>query len=250
MNGIMAPQPLIGRAAELARLQALTAPAADDLDRALVVLGEAGTGKTALLAELTAHARSRGLRVLSAAGRERESVRPFAGLRQLLRPVLIELLALPGPDAEELRAALGPASPGHRPDRDVVASALLELLTDLAQYGPARPGTGVLVAVDDAQWMDSASLDVLALAADRLGQEQAAIILAARGEVPPAEVAQGLPELRLSPLAPADARELLDSQPCPPQGRARAQVLAQAAGHPLALIELARAICDDPAAAH
>jgi DNA-binding CsgD family transcriptional regulator/tetratricopeptide (TPR) repeat protein len=257
MNGIMAPQPLIGRAAELARLQALTAPAADDLDRAVVVLGDAGTGKTALLAELTAHARSRGLRVLSAAGRERESARPFAGLRQLLRPVLIELLALPGPEAEELRAALGPTGPGHRPDRDVVASALLDLLTVAAEAAqpaqpaqPAHPGHGVLVAVDDVQWMDSASLDVLALAAGRLGQGQAAIILAARGEVPPAEVAQRIPELRLSPLAPADARDLLDSQPCPPQGRARAQVLAQAAGHPLALIELARAICDDPAAAH
>src|ERR1700722_4572410 len=100
MNGIMAPQPLIGRAAELARLRALTGPAAGHLDRALVVLGDVGAGKTALLADLTARPRSGGLRVLSAAGRERESARPFAGLRQLLRPVLIELLALPGPHAE------------------------------------------------------------------------------------------------------------------------------------------------------
>jgi DNA-binding CsgD family transcriptional regulator len=243
MNRIMAPQPLIGRAAELARLRALTAPAADDLDRALVVLGDAGTGKTALLAELTAQARSRGLRVLSAAGRERESARPFAGLRQLLRPVLIELLALPGPHGEELRAALGTTSPGHRPDREVAGRGLLDLLA-----GHAEPGHGVLVAVDDAHWMDSASLDVLALAADRLGTGQAAFIFAARGEVPPPDLAPGLPELRLGPLAPADARDLLDSQPCPPQGRARAQVLAQAAGNPLALIELARALCDDPAA--
>src|SRR5580658_8833185 len=149
MNGIMAPQPLIGRAAELARLQALTAPAADDLDRALVVLGDAGTGKTALLAELTAQARSRGLRVLSAAGRERESARPFAGLRQLLRPVLIELLALPGPHGEELRAALGTTSPGYRPDREVAGRGLLDLLA-----GHAEPGHGALVTVDDAQWMD------------------------------------------------------------------------------------------------
>jgi DNA-binding CsgD family transcriptional regulator len=245
MSGIMAHQPLIGRAAELARLRALTGPAADDLDRALVLLGDAGTGKSALLADLTAHARSCGLRVLSAAGRERESVRPFAGLRQLLRTVLIDLLALPGPPAEELRAALRPTSPGHQPDRDAAASALLDLLAVHAE-----PGHGVLVAVDDAQWMDSASLDVLVLAADRLGTGQPAIIFAARGEVPPAELAPGLPELRLGPLAPADARELLDSQPCPPQGRARAQVLAQAAGNPLALVELARALCDDPAAEH
>jgi DNA-binding CsgD family transcriptional regulator/tetratricopeptide (TPR) repeat protein len=242
MSGIMAHQPLVGRAAELARLRALTGPAADDLDRALVVLGQAGTGKTALLADLTARARSRGLRVLSAAGRARESAQPLAGLRQLLRPVLIELLALPGPDAEELRAALGTTSPRHGPDREVAGRALLDLLAVHVE-----PGHGVLVAVDDAQWMDSASLDVLAFAADRLGQGQVAIILAVRGEVPPAELAQGLPELRLSPLAAADARDLLDSQPCPPQGRARAQVLAQAAGNPLALIELARAISDDPA---
>src|SRR5580693_4704022 len=135
MNGIMAPQPLIGRAAELARLQALTAPAADDLDRALVVLGDAGTGKTALLAELTAQARSRGLRVLSAAGRERESAQAFAGLRQLLRPVLIELLALQGPDAEELRAALGTTSSGHGPDRDAAGRALVDLLAVRGEPG-------------------------------------------------------------------------------------------------------------------
>jgi DNA-binding CsgD family transcriptional regulator/tetratricopeptide (TPR) repeat protein len=240
MNGITPYQPLVGRAVEIARLRALTHPIDDDLGRGLVVLGGPGTGKSALLTDLTAYARSRGQRVLSAAGRARESSRPFAGLRQLLRPVLIEVLALSGPHAEELRAALGTTGARAETNRDLVGSALIDLLAHQAEAG-----RGVLIAVDDAHWMDNASLDVLARTADRLCAGQA-IILAARSDLPPAEFADTFPELRLSPLAAADARDLLDSQPCPPQGRARAQVLAQAAGNPLALIELARAISDDP----
>ena len=239
-------QPLVGRSAEIGRIRALTCAAGDGADRALVVLGEAGIGKSAVLADLIAHADACGLRVLSAAGREYESGLPFAVLRQLLRPVLAELRALPGTHAAELLAAVGMAGAGVAPGRDLAGSALLGLLDLLARH--AEPGRGLVTVIDDAQWIDRASYDVLAFAAYRLDARPVTMILAARGDAPPAGLEGGLPELRLGPLSAAEASDLLDAQPCPPRGRARAQVLAQAAGNPLALIELTRTVTGDPAA--
>ena len=247
MSGVSCCQPLIGRSAEISQLRALTDPATDDADRALVVLGEAGIGKSAVLAHLASHAAARGLCVLSAHGRERESVLPFAGLRQLLRPVLAELLASPAPRARELLAAAGLTAAGPAAGRDLAGRALLELLDLLASGG--EPGRGVVAVIDDAQWIDRASLDVLAYAAYRLDTRSHAMMLAVRGNAPPAGFERGLPEVRLGPLTAAEAGDLLDAQPCPPRGRARAQVLAQAAGNPLALIELTRTVAGDPAAA-
>lgn len=236
MNGTMADSPLVGRSSELSRLRALI----DQRDGgALVVLGEAGIGKSALLADLAGYAAARGLQILSAAGRERESSLAFAGLGQLLRPVLVELLALPGRHAEELRAALGMVPPAADCDLLLTSTALLELL--------AGPPGGVLVLVDDAQWMDSATVDVLAIAARRLDPGAITMVFAARGDAPPAGLDRGIPELRPGPLSAPDAAALLAAQANPLRGRARAQVLAQAAGNPLALIELARAITADPA---
>ena len=209
-------------------------------------MGEAGIGKSAVLADLIAHAAACGLRVLSAAGREYESGLPFAVLRQLLRPVLAELRALPGARAAELLAAVGMTGAGAVPGRDLAGSALLGLLDLLARRG--EPGRGLVAVIDDAQWIDRASLDVLAFAAYRLDAPPVTMILAARGDAPPAGLEGGLPELRLGPLSAAEASDLLDAQPCPPRGRARAQVLAQAAGNPLALIELTRTVTGDPAA--
>jgi hypothetical protein len=211
-------------------------------DHLLIVLGDAGIGKSTLLADLTAHASASGLVVLSATGRERESASLFAGLRQLLRPVLAELLALPGPEAGELRAALDMPGPHAVPAPDLAATALLDLLAS-----NAGPGRAVLV-VDDAQWIDPASLKVLAFAAQCLDAGPVTMVLAACGDVPPPGFEQGVPELRLGPLTAAAAGDLLDVQPYRPRGRARAQVLTQAAGNPLALIELTRALADDPAA--
>ena len=88
MSGAVRWQPLVGRSAEVSRIRALTGPAVEGAERALIVLGEAGLGKSAVLSDLVAHAAACGLRVLSAAGREHETGLPFAGLRQLLRPVL------------------------------------------------------------------------------------------------------------------------------------------------------------------
>ena len=246
MSGAVRWQPLVGRSAEIGRIRALTGPAVEGADRALVVLGEAGIGKSAVLADLIAHAGAGGLRVLSAAGREHESGLPFAVLRQLLRPVLAELRALPGTHAAELLAAVGMTGAGAVPGCDLAGSALLGLLDLLASR--ADPGLGLVAVVDDAQWVDRASHDVLAFAAYRLDARPVTMILASRGDAPPAGLEGGLPELRLGPLSAAEASDLLDAQPCPPRGRARAQVLAQAAGNPLALIELTRTVTGDPAA--
>ncbi|MGD0395193.1 MAG: AAA family ATPase [Acidimicrobiales bacterium] len=239
-------QPLVGRSAEISRIRGLTSPALEGADRALIVLGEAGLGKSAVLADLNAHAAARGLRVLSAAGREHQTGLPLAGLRQFLRPVLAELRALPGAHAAELLAAVGMTGPGQEQGRDLAGSALLGLLDLLARRN--EPNRGLVAVIDDAQWIDRASLDMLAFAAYRLDGEPVTMILAARGDTPPAGFEGGLPELRLGPLSAAAASDLLDAQPRPPRGRARAQVLAQAAGNPLALIELTRTVTGDPAA--
>ncbi|MGD0684924.1 MAG: AAA family ATPase [Streptosporangiaceae bacterium] len=246
MTGAERWQPLVGRSAEISRIRGLTGPALEGADRALIVLGEAGVGKSAVLADLDAHAAARGLRVLSAAGREHQTGLPLAGLRQLLRPVLAELRALPEAHAAELLAAVGMTGPGREQGRDLAGSALLGLLELLARRN--EPNRGLVAVIDDAQWIDRASLDVLAFAAYRLDGEPVTMILAARGDTPPAGFEGGLPELRLGPLSAAEASDLLDAQPRPPRGRARAQVLAQAAGNPLALIELTRTVTGDPAA--
>ena len=199
-------------------------------------------GKTVLLADAERQARSAGLRVLSAAGRESEQDLAFAGLHQLLRPVLDRLPALPGRQGRALLGAFGLSSEPVAPDALLTGLAVLTLLSLLAQDRP------LLVLIDDAQWVDPASLDVLAFATRRLESERLALLLAARGAAPPSGFERGYPELRLEPLSTQDAARLLDAQPHPPHARAREQVLEQAAGNPMALIELAKVIAADPAA--
>ena len=233
--------PIIGREAGLARLRGLVDPV-PLASQVLVVTGEAGMGKTVLLAEAAGRARAAGVRVLSVTGRESESRLAFAGLHQLLRPVLPSVAGLPGRQAGALRGALGLAGGPATADPLLTGVAVLTLLSDLAEHAP------VLVAADDAQWLDRSSLDALAFAGSRLDAERVVLLVGARGAAPPAGFDRGFPELHLGPLSAADAGLLLDGQPRPPRGRARAQVLAQAAGNPMALIELATVIADDPAA--
>jgi DNA-binding CsgD family transcriptional regulator len=231
---------IVGRDAGLTRLRGLVDPA-PPASRVLLVTGEAGMGKTVLLADTAERARAAGMRVLWVTGRESESKLAFAGLHQLLRPVLPAAAGLPGPQARALLGALGLSDPGAA-DRLLTGAAVLTLLSDLSERSP------VVVVADDAQWLDRSSLDVLAFAGSRLDAERVVLLVGARGQAPPPGFDRGFPELHLEPLSAADAGLLLDRQPRPPRGRARAQVLAQAAGNPMALIELAKVIADDPAA--
>jgi DNA-binding CsgD family transcriptional regulator len=240
------PAALIGRDADLARLRALVDPVPLS-SQVLLVTGEAGMGKTVLLADAAERARLAGMRVLSVTGRESESRLAFAGLHQLLRPVLPAVSGLPSRQARALSVALGlsadpPAPDPPAPDPLLTGSAVLTLLSDLSEHSP------VLVVADDAHWLDRSSLDALAFAGSRLDAERVVLLVGARGQAPPAGFDRGFPELHLGPLSAADADLLLDGQPRPPRGRARAQVLAQAAGNPMALIELAKVIAEDPAA--
>src|SRR5690349_17321561 len=242
-GGLPAQQPvlIIGREAGLARLRGLVDPVPRS-SQVLVVTGEAGMGKTVLLADAADRARSAGMRVLSVTGRESESKLAFAGLHQLLRPVLSGAAGLPGRQAQALTGALGLAADPVVPDPLLTGAAVLTLLSDLSEHSP------VLVVADDAHWLDRSSLDALAFAGSRLDAERVVLLVGARGQAPPPGFDRGFPELHLEPLPAADADRLLDGQPRPPRGRARAQVLAQAAGNPMALIELAKVIADDPAA--
>ncbi len=235
------PARIIGREAGLARLRALVDPV-PRASQVLLITGEAGMGKTVLLADAADRARPAGMRVLSVTGRESESKLAFAGLHQLLRPALSSAAGLPGRQAQALLSALGLAADPVSPDPLLTGVAVLTLLSDLSERSP------VLVVADDAQWLDRSSLDALAFAGSRLDAEPVVLLVGARGQAPPAGFDRGFPELHLEPLSAADAGRLLDMQPRPPRGRARGQVLAQAAGNPMALIELAKVIAEDPAA--
>jgi DNA-binding CsgD family transcriptional regulator len=233
--------PIIGRDAALARVRRLVDPVPQS-SQVLLVIGEAGMGKTVLLADAAGRARPAGTRVLSVTGRESESRLAFAGLHQLLRPVLSSAAGLPGRQAQALLAAFGLAAAPGVPDPLLIRVAVLALLSDLSERSP------VLVVADDAHWIDRGSLETLAFVGSRLDAEQVVLLVGARGQAPPPALGRGFPELGLEPLSAADAGLLLDGQPRPPRGQARQQVLAQAAGNPMALIELATVIADDPGA--
>src|SRR5580658_9025322 len=146
------PAPIIGREAGLARLRGLVdrVPLASHV---LVVTGAAGMGKTVLLADAAGRARSAGMRILSVTGRESESRLAFAGLHQLLRPVLSNVADLPGRQARALLGALGLDADPAAPDPLLTGVGLLTLLSDLSERSP------VLLVVDDAHWLDRSSLE-------------------------------------------------------------------------------------------
>ena len=232
---------LVGRDSELARLRGLVdTPPAES--RVLILLGDAGMGKSVLLADAARRARAAGVRLLRVTGRESEQDLAFAGLHQLLRPVLDRVRDLPGRQAKALLGAFA-LSPDPTPtDALLTGIAVLTLLSQLSEDRP------LLAVADDAQWLDRGSLDALAFAARRLEAEPLVLLLGARGNLPPPGFERDFAELLLEPLSIQDAGRLLDAQPHPPRGRAREQVLAQAAGNPMVLIELSRIIAADPAA--
>ena len=220
---------LLGRAAEKAVIDQLLGAARAGRSGTLVIRGDAGIGKTALLnyAEQAAS----GMRVLRARGVETEAEFAFAGLHMLLRPVLDRIEDLPGPQASALRRAFALAA-GDNNDHYLVGLAVLSLLSDLAEQQP------VLSVVDDGHWLDSASTQALLFAARRLDSEGVVLLGAAR-DGPASFPGPALPELRLSALDSVSSARLVDERTPRLSPRLRARVLAEAAGNPLALTELA-----------
>jgi DNA-binding CsgD family transcriptional regulator len=199
--------------------------------RALVVRGEPGVGKSALLEYVVEQAS--GCLVARAAGVQSEMELAFAGLHQLLAPMLDRVERLPVPQRDTLRTAFG-VSPGSAPDRFFVALAVLSLLSDVAEEQP------LICLVDDEQWLDRASAQVLAFVARRLEAESVGLVFAVRGTS--AELA-GLPELVVEGLREGDARMLLDSVLTGPlDARVRDQIVSETRGNPLALLELPRGV--------
>ena len=226
---------LIGRDAELAAIRRVVAAASGD-GGALLLSGDAGIGKSSLLDEAINVATAADVRVLRATGVRTEAHLPFAGLHQLLRPLLGGLEALPPPQRSALGAAFG-LSDGAMQDPYLISLATLTLLTDAATEKP------ILAAIDDAQWLDRASDEALAFVARRLGSDPVALLLAIReGEASTAIESAGLPVVAIRPLADADARELLGRQGAHLRAPVRERILHEAAGNPLALVELSAAL--------
>ncbi len=198
--------------------------------RALVVAGEPGVGKTALLDYLAVNAT--GCRMVRATGVQSEMDLAFAGLQQLCAPMLDHLDGLPVPQRDALRTAFGIGT-GPPPDRFLVGLAVLSLLSEVAGEQP------LICLVDDQQWLDRASAQILAFVARRLAAEPVGLVFAAR--IPGGELA-GLPDLVVEGLREDDARALLDSVLTGPlDARVRDRIVAEARGNPLAL-ELVRGV--------
>ncbi|WP_277242657.1 helix-turn-helix transcriptional regulator [Mycolicibacterium obuense] len=223
--------PLHGRAAECALLDETIAAVAPGSCRVLVLRGEAGAGKTALLDHLAARAEK--FCRIGVSGVESDMELAYAGLQQLCAPLLGHLDALPAPQREALEVAFGLGS-GDTPDRFLVGLAVLSLFAAAAAEQP------LLAVVDDAQWLDQVSLQTLSFVARRLLAEPVALVFGVRDHP---ELLVGLPELAVRGLSDADARELLDSVMFAGlDPRVRDRVIAETRGLPLAILEVPRSV--------
>src|SRR3954447_5413219 len=226
----LGPQ-LLGRRSECAALDELVVSVRAGPSRVLVLRGEAGVGKSALLEYLVRGAA--GCAIARAAGVESEVELAFAGLQQLCAPFVDRLDRLPEPQRDALGTAFGLRG-GDVPDRFLIGLAVLSLLSDVAEDPP------LICVVDDAQWLDEASAQSLAFVARRLGAESVGLVFAVREGVAAAHV-DGLPELVIAGLDDRDARELLESVVAGPlDERVRDRLVAETCGNPLALLELPR----------
>ncbi|MEU9736452.1 AAA family ATPase [Streptomyces sp. NPDC048002] len=249
---------LIGREQEWGKLTRLVRRArggALDAEgpQALLVTGAPGLGKSLLLDSAAEHAAGAGVRVLRCRGSEGESGLSYAGLHQLLRPILTLASLLPVRQRAALLGTFGldvaydaSASPGGAElpqDPLVAALGVLSLFSEAAAEQP------LLIVVDDAHWLDVGTLDVLAFVARRLEGEPVAVLAAARDERLPPQFLREMARLAVEPLDRAASGALLDLQPQAPIGRVRSRILELAAGNPLALVELCRAAARDPESA-
>ena len=224
---------LRGRQRECEALERCIAGARDGHGNALVLRGETGVGKSALLDYLVE--RSSGCRVERLAGVESEMELAFAGLYQLCAPLLGDLKKLPDPQRDALATALGLSS-GPPPNQFLVGLAVLTLLAEVGEVQP------FVCAVDDAQWLDQVSAASLLFAARRLVAEHVTLVFAVRESSNHLDLT-GLSELAVGPLSDADSRALLDSvTPGPVDEQVRDRIVAETRGNPLALIELPRSL--------
>jgi len=224
---------LRGRSRECESLDRLREELAAGQSQVLVLRGEAGVGKTALLEYLVANAS--GCRVARAAGVESEMELAFAGVHQLCSPMLSKLGQLPGPQRDALSTAFGLGA-GAAADRFLVGLAVLSLLSEVAEERP------LVCVVDDAQWLDRASAQVLGFVARRLLAESVAMVFAVRFSS--ADDGLGtLPAMVVEGLSDADARALLDSAtPGRLDEQVRDRVVSESNGNPLALLELPKGL--------
>src|SRR6266849_1585165 len=224
------PPRLFGRTGELEILGRVIANVRSGQSAVLVVRGEPGIGKTKLLRQLIAEAS--GFRVARVAGVESEMELPFAGLYQLCAPMLGRLGSLAEPQRRGLSVAFGRSS-GDSPDRFLVALAALSLMAETSEKRP------MLCVVDDAQWLDQASAQVLGFVGRRLLAESIALVFAARTPVTSPDHLAGLPELRLGGLDEEPARALLATVTSGPLDESvRGRIIEETHGNPLALLEL------------
>jgi len=224
---------LRGRQDECEALTGLVTSAQSGRSQVLVLRGEAGIGKTALLEFLVD--RARGCRVGRVAGVESELELAYAGLHQLCSPYLNRIDNLPTPQRDALGTAFG-LRPGSAPDRFLLGLAVLTLLSDVAEEQP------LICVVDDAQWLDQASAQTLEFVARRLAAEPVGLVFAVRETDEEPKLA-GLPELRVRGLHIDDAAALLESAvPGTLDSLVRDRILAESQGNPLALLELPRAL--------
>jgi DNA-binding CsgD family transcriptional regulator len=227
---------LVGRDRECARIDELLEGAVAGESGSLIVRGEAGIGKTALLDY--AAARADGMELLTTAGVQPEADLAFAGLYGLLRPILDGLSELPELQANALAGALGLA-PTTGSERFLVSAAVLGLLAEVAEKRP------LLCLVEDAHWLDTPSADALVFAARRLRAERVAIIFAVREGEGRTFEGRSLPELLVMGLEDEDARALLSGSSDEIASSVRERVLVEAAGNPLALLELPAGLSEE-----
>jgi DNA-binding CsgD family transcriptional regulator/tetratricopeptide (TPR) repeat protein len=224
---------LRGRATECAQLDALVGQVQSGRSQALVLHGEAGMGKTALLDYVAEHAT--GWRVARVSGVESEMELAYAAVHHLCGPMFDLIDRLPAPQRDALRVVFGIAD-GGVPDRFLVALALLTLVAETAADRP------LLCVVDDAQWVDRASLQALSFVARRLFADRVAMLFAARDHSREDDL-RGLPDIALAGISDHEARLLLEETiPGRLDEQVRQRIIADARGNPLALLELPRGL--------
>ncbi|MFD7657413.1 AAA family ATPase [Actinosynnema sp. NPDC059797] len=228
---------MIGRAEELARLRR-TVDRDPGVPPNLVLHGDPGVGKTVLLDAGVAYARERGIRVLGGTGYESEAQLAFAGLHQLFAPVLGHLDRVDPFHRQVLRRVLG-FEPGPVPDRLAISVASLAVLVEVAREGP------LLIAVEDAHWVDHPTREVMMFLLLRLAPHDIRALFARRPLVSSERVTPGIAMLEVGPLPDEDAGALLDELHPGLPDAARGRVLLEAAGNPLALAELPHVVGTD-----